>query len=135
MRTGYLLLTQIAVIVSALYAGTPASASPSGGGSPSLALLHLKRDEPYSVARAQMVREQWTPVRSAGERGFVNDILRAGWVEVSNCSGTGLSFCTFDWKQGVRCARVTTYGEYLPERGAPKVHDAKVGPCAKVLSD
>jgi hypothetical protein len=76
-----------------------------------------------------MLRERWTPVHSAGDRGFAGEIVGAGWAEVSNCSGTGLTFCTFNWRQGSRCTRVITYGEYLPRRHSPKVYDAATGRC------
>ena len=78
---------------------------------------------PHCVVPAfdpKLLRDGWKPVRSSGERGFIDDILQASWVEVSNCSGTGLGFCTFGWKRRGQCARVVTYGEFLPERGAPK---------------
>ena len=119
---------------SILSVGTQAVASPSAGSeAKSLSVLRLKRDEAYARARPKLLRDGWQPVRSSGYRGIIDEILQAGWVEVSNCSGTGLGFCAFDWKRGRQCARIITYGEYLPERGAPKVYDAKVGSCAKVL--
>lgn len=99
----------------------------------SLALLHLKRGEAYAHARPKLLRNGWQPIRSNGYRGHIDDILGAGWVEVSNCLGTGLGFCTFDWKRGRQCARVITYGEYLPERSEPKIHAAKLGACTQVI--
>jgi len=100
-----------------------------------LGRLHLTYGQPYLQARKTLLQEGWKPLRPSGDRGTVGDVLRAGWKEVSNCQGTGLAFCTFDWKRGANCARLITQGEYLPERGSPKIYDAEVGSCRKVLSD
>jgi hypothetical protein len=134
MRIGSLLLVPVG-FASVLATGTqPALAAPQGKDA-ALALLHIKPAEPYDVARTKLLRDGWKPVRSSGERGFIDDILQVGWFEVSNCSSTGLGFCTFDWKRRGQCARVVTYGEFLPERGAPRVNGAMVGNCSKVLAN
>jgi hypothetical protein len=100
-----------------------------------LGQLHLIHGQPYLQARMTLLQKGWKPLRSSGDRGTVSEVLRAGWKEVSNCQGTGLAFCTFDWKRGAKCARLITQGEYLPERGSPKVWDAEVGSCREILAD
>jgi hypothetical protein len=95
--------------------------------------LELKRAEPYSRARSMLARHGWTPFRTKQDHGTAGDVMGAGWHEVFFCSGTGRAFCTFIWKQGARCALITTAGEYYPEDGAPKVWDAEVDTCPKIL--
>ncbi len=127
-------LLGIAILAVTLWVGTQSVAA-HRQESDTLTLLHLKKHQPYSQARPKMLKDGWKPLLSEKGRGFTAELLQAGWVEVSNCSGTGLGFCTFDWKRRNQCARVITYGEYLPERGSPKVSSAKVGNCTKVLTN
>jgi hypothetical protein len=134
MRIANLLLVPVA-FASVLSTGTQPALASLQDKDAALALLHIKHAEPYAVARTKLLRDGWKPVRSSGERGFIDGILQAGWVEVSNCSGTSLGFCTFDWKRRGQCARVVTYGEFLPEHGAPKVNGAMIGNCSKVLAN
>jgi hypothetical protein len=111
-----------------------ASARAGQGMNRRLAVLHLTTGEPYSRARQTLLRAGWRPAPGRGYRGLIDSFLRVGWVEVSNCSGTGLGFCSFDWKRGRQCARVITYGENPPERGGPYIHDATIGGCRKIFA-
>jgi len=95
--------------------------------------LQLRHAEPYSHARATLARQGWKPFRTKKDHGMAGDMLAVGWSEVSFCSGTGLAFCTFIWKRGSQCALISTAGEYYPERGAPKLWDAEVDSCPKIL--
>jgi hypothetical protein len=77
-----------------------------------LALPQLKRDESYARARKSLLRAGWRPVETFGrfadgtlvkEFGDAGEILRAGFKEIYDCTGTGLNYCTFVWKRGNRC--------------------------------
>lgn len=135
MRMRIYLFAAIGVAAALLLSTGAAAVTPprTDSDAKSLARLHLERDEAYAHARPKLLRNGWQPVQSNGYRGHIDGILGAGWVEVSNCSGTGLGFCTFDWKRRRQCARVITYGEYLPERSSPKIHAAKLGACTQVI--
>ena len=101
-------------------------------------LPSLKRGEPYARARTNLKRHGWRPVITnadlgdgtpAKKFGDAAIMLRAGFKEVYDCSGTGRNYCTFVWKSARGCIHVTTYGEYFPKHGAPKVYYVKRGSC------
>lgn len=62
--------------------------------------------------------------------GDAGEMLEAGFTEIYDCSGTGRNFCSFIWKRANQCIHVTTYGEYFPKRGAPKIWGIKRGSCS-----
>jgi len=96
--------------------------------------LQLKRGKPYSRARTTLLKQGWVPFRTKGDHGTAGDVLRAGWMEISFCSGTGRNFCTFIWKHHTQCALITTAGEfYPPEHDEPFVWDAEVDSCRAIL--
>ena len=98
--------------------------------------LQLKWGEAYIGARATLHRLGWDPVKSKSKEraeGDAGQMLRAGWSEVSYCSGTGRNFCAFIWKRRSQCALITTAGEYYPKYRSPKIWAAEVDSCDRFL--
>jgi hypothetical protein len=62
-------------------------------------------------------------------------MLTAGMVEIVRCSGTGVNNCEFRWRRGHTCLVVDTYGEYLPERGFPRVGGFLIDNCSKAFDE
>ena len=99
----------------------------------------LRPGEAYSKSRGDLVRAGWRPVKTrerlgdgtlAKMFGDAGEMVRNGYAETFDCSGTGLNFCRFVWKRGPTCIHVTTQGEYVPERGSPIVYRVVFGDCA-----
>ena len=120
-------------MISMLIAAALAAQSPSKG------FPSLKVGESYSRARTSLLRRGWRPVETTADFGdgtllkkFGNagEMLRAGFVEIRDCSGTGRNYCTFVWKRAKRCIHVVTYGEYIPKVAVPKVYLSKSDKCS-----
>lgn len=122
----------VAAAALTIVSGTTALASNTSA----LQRLQLERGEPYSNARTNLRRLDWAPLESKGEErteGDAGQMLRAGWSEVSDCSGTGRNFCGFIWKRRSQCALITTAGEYFPKYRSPTVWAAEIDSCEKIL--
>ena len=100
----------------------------------------LKKDDSYAQARTHLVKLGWLPVithkamadgTEEREWGDAKQMKDAGFDEVESCSGTGPSYCFFNFKKRNACLRVTTAGVLKKEHGSPRVHAWSVGPCGK----
>ena len=110
------------LLVPAALALNPASVS---------ATALLKKGEPFSHARAKLLRDGWKPLETnlkmadgTPERTFgdARDIFKAGYREIEMCTGTGLNYCFFFYTKHGGCLRLITQGEYLADYHAePRV--------------
>lgn len=79
---------------------------------------------PIDEARAALIAKGWTPVRQTPSTDPREQALvRQGVIEVNGCSGTGLGYCSFDYKGPAGSLSVTTIGEAdMPEVIRESVH-------------
>ena len=72
----------------------------------------LKKETPYTSARAALLRQGYRPVRSDGSgcRFGREDVCKA-YPEAEACAGTGLGNCLFVWRRGKQIIEVMTIGE------------------------
>ena len=105
----------------ALAVGGTAAAAPN--------LPTIKRDTSYPSARSQLIEAGYRPVAvvkrpNYGEKTPCGDadlaFLCAKYPEFMDCSRAGATFCTFAYRREADGTLwiVTTFGEWIPERGA-----------------
>ena len=121
------------------FAGMVVGWSPVVAAAASVQLPKLRQGEAYAHARGELIHDGWKPVKTqerlgdgtlAKTFGDAGEMVSNGYTETFDCSGTGLNYCTFVWKRGQTCIHVQTQGEYVPERGSPKVYRVMFGNCA-----
>lgn len=70
---------------------------------------------PIAEARTLLAQHGWKPVtrnRTADETGYaIADLVKQGFTEVDDCSGTGFGFCRFDYAGSAGTLGVTTVGD------------------------
>ena len=70
---------------------------------------------PIAKARNLLTQHGWKPVarnRTQDEIGYaITDLVRQGFTEVDDCSGTGFGFCRFDYAGPAGTLGVTTVGD------------------------
>lgn len=90
------------------------------------AKVPLRSGESFQKSRIEILRDGWKPVVQAETNteveGNVKELLKAGYPEANECSGTGLNYCVFWYRRDNICLRLTTQGEYYPSNDSPKVH-------------
>ena len=81
----------------------------------------LKKDMPYAQARLALLSAGWSPSPQESAQSAESVAVRASksaapYPETEACSGTGMGFCAFRFRnaQGLILA-ITTTGEELPD--------------------
>lgn len=79
------------------------------------------KGEKLSQARKTLLAQGWKPqetfgVDADGDRwsqfADAGEMYRAGIIEVESCSGTGMNYCSFNYRRKGRCLSVQTQGEF-----------------------
>lgn len=89
-------------------------------GDPKDPAVRISVGEPLAKARAALIKAGWKPVLDtygytdgAPERDGVQqkDFLKAGYVEIGACTGSGFPLCSLQYQDAKgRCLRVTLAG-------------------------
>jgi len=98
----YLGLTLAALVLSASVVGQTTS------------WPRFRKGESYAGVRSKLLRAGWKPYRRNDADPYYDENekeLRARYLELNTCSGTGMGYCTFTWRdpKGKR-AIITTVG-------------------------
>ncbi len=59
-------------------------------------------------------------------------MYNAGIIEVESCTGTGRNYCFYNYEKDGVCLRISTQGEYYPERDVEPILDAWKFACTKL---
>lgn len=78
---------------------------------------YLKKDAPFTEARALLIKDKWKPVRLHLQDHYVyegveKELFRHKFIEVDTCS-MDTSRCILFYKKNDRCLRLDTIGEQL----------------------
>jgi hypothetical protein len=96
--------------------------------------------EPYVILRDRLIGDGWKPLvtndtMADGTRekdfGDTKILADAGFAEVEWCSGTGLNYCTFNFRKNDRCMKITTQGEYDVAHNSPVLYRTQNRTCPK----
>jgi hypothetical protein len=97
----------------------------------------------YHAARKKLLLAGWKPLRTKALHATETDadieegngplFWKKGYVELESCSGTGLAFCSFLFRDAYgNRLRVVTGGEELPEEKAYALVDEVYFVCGKL---
>lgn len=114
------LLLLILLWTCAPYSSCPTQAmdQKAEGTNPNDRTLHTLIDEPFPLARAQILNAGWKPVRPhLNDRyeysGTETELIQHGFKEIYSCTVDAGSLCRFYYRQAGHCLRVDTIGEQL----------------------
>ncbi len=90
----------------------------------------VTKGEALSQARKALLAQGWKPRETYGLDGNgerwsqfadAGEMYRAGIIEVESCSGTGLNYCTFNYRRQAKCLSLVTQGEFKAGAYEPTV--------------